>query len=228
MQSNATGAPPGGHCFAHHRDVPASPARMGTPVRETAVADMPTWLDIVLTGHLAVELAGEGPEQTWAAIAHVVRNRVIRDHDIRDHVAREVRAQPPQPTRMAAHRADAARPAPRQETRRGTRYGAGQGTARCAAAAAHDRLPVAGGWAAALADMGCRVGPGTARRWAGRPLSAAHLRALARICRVAAGAEADFTRGATMFHRHDEAPPWAEGAEATALIGSFLFYRAVE
>ena len=57
------------------------------------------------------------------------------------------------------------------------------------------------------------------------PLSRAQLRAMARVCRVAAGEEADITRGATRCHRHDEAPRWARSAEATALIGDLIFYR---
>ena len=35
---------------------------------------------------------------------------------------------------------------------------------------------------------------------------------------------ADPTRGATRFHRHDEAPVWARHLLPTALIGAYLFF----
>ena len=37
-------------------------------------------------------------------------------------------------------------------------------------------------------------------------------------------AEVDPTRGATRFHRHDEAPVWARHLIPTALIGAYLFF----
>lgn len=36
----------------------------------------------------------------------------------------------------------------------------------------------------------------------------------------------DPTRGATRFHRHDEAPDWARYLSPVALIGRYLFYVA--
>ncbi len=36
---------------------------------------------------------------------------------------------------------------------------------------------------------------------------------------------ADRTGGAIACHRHDTAPAWARGRTATALLGSFLFFR---
>ncbi len=61
-----------------------------------------------------------------------------------------------------------------------------------------------------------------------KTLSRAHLRAIASVCRVAAGEEADPTCGATLCHRHDEAPPWSQQAIATALIGDLVFYVSAE
>jgi len=34
----------------------------------------------------------------------------------------------------------------------------------------------------------------------------------------------DPTRGATRYHRHDEAPGWARRRRPVALIGAYLFY----
>jgi len=55
-------------------------------------------------------------------------------------------------------------------------------------------------------------------------MTRSHLRAMASICRVAAGEEQDPTAGATLCHRHDEEPDWANEAVATALIGDLIFY----
>ncbi len=51
-------------------------------------------------------------------------------------------------------------------------------------------------------------------------------RAFAMTCLVWAGDRADPTEGATLAHRHDEAPAWADRAKGTALIGPWMFYRA--
>ena len=50
-------------------------------------------------------------------------------------------------------------------------------------------------------------------------------RALAVTGFVWAGDYADPTEGATLVHRHDEAPAWAEHAKGTVLIGPWMFYR---
>lgn len=42
---------------------------------------------------------------------------------------------------------------------------------------------------------------------------------------VLAGLSGDPVRGATRFHHHRDAPPWADGRTPTALIGSFLYFR---
>ena len=51
-----------------------------------------------------------------------------------------------------------------------------------------------------------------------------YYRALATVCLVLSGDQADPTRGAVDFHRHDELPDWASQRVPTALIGSRLFY----
>lgn len=48
----------------------------------------------------------------------------------------------------------------------------------------------------------------------------------ATLCRVWSGDFSDPTNGATVAHRHDEEPDWADQAVATALIGPWIFYRA--
>lgn len=55
---------------------------------------------------------------------------------------------------------------------------------------------------------------------------ASFCRAFAVTCLVWAGERADPTEGATLAHRHDEAPAWTDNAKGTALIGPWLFYRA--
>ncbi|HXZ68753.1 MAG TPA: hypothetical protein VEH07_09210 [Alphaproteobacteria bacterium] len=50
-------------------------------------------------------------------------------------------------------------------------------------------------------------------------------RAFAVTCAVWSGGRADPTAGATLAHRHDEAPAWAERLRGTALIGPWMFYR---
>ena len=50
-------------------------------------------------------------------------------------------------------------------------------------------------------------------------------RVFALACGVWAGEVVDPTRGATLAHRHDEAPAWTERARGTALIGPWMFYR---
>jgi len=50
-------------------------------------------------------------------------------------------------------------------------------------------------------------------------------RAFALICAVWAGDAADPTFGATLAHRHDEAPAFSAPVKGTALIGPWMFYR---
>ena len=50
-------------------------------------------------------------------------------------------------------------------------------------------------------------------------------RAFALTCTVWAGDRVDPTEGATLAHRHDEAPAWADRVKGTALIGPWMFYR---
>ncbi|MFZ1991577.1 MAG: hypothetical protein WAW96_17615 [Alphaproteobacteria bacterium] len=54
---------------------------------------------------------------------------------------------------------------------------------------------------------------------------ASFCRAFAVTCTVWAGDRADPTAGATLAHRHDEAPAWTERVTGTALIGPWMFYR---
>jgi hypothetical protein len=54
-----------------------------------------------------------------------------------------------------------------------------------------------------------------------------YCRVFATLCRVWSGDFSDPTSGATLAHRHDEQPDWAERAVATALIGPWIFYRPV-
>ena len=54
---------------------------------------------------------------------------------------------------------------------------------------------------------------------------ARQLRATWDLCRVYSGEWRDPTAGATLAHRHDLSPAWAEHAIPTALIGSWIFYR---
>lgn len=51
-------------------------------------------------------------------------------------------------------------------------------------------------------------------------------RALACVSMVWDGVLPDPTNGATRVHRHDRQPEWSQDCEATALIGSMLFFRA--
>jgi len=51
-------------------------------------------------------------------------------------------------------------------------------------------------------------------------------RALVCVSMVWDGVIGDPTNGATRVHPHDEQPEWAQDCEATALIGSMLFFRA--
>lgn len=51
-----------------------------------------------------------------------------------------------------------------------------------------------------------------------------YYRALAVVCLVLCGEQADPTQGAVEFHRHDELPDWASRRVPSALIGSWLFY----
>lgn len=51
-----------------------------------------------------------------------------------------------------------------------------------------------------------------------------YYRALATVCLVLSGDDADPTQGAVDFHRHDESPDWAKSRIPSALIGSRLFY----
>lgn len=46
-----------------------------------------------------------------------------------------------------------------------------------------------------------------------------------RILKVLARETADPIDGATLFHRHDEAPEWSRDLEPVALIGAYFFYR---
>jgi len=56
------------------------------------------------------------------------------------------------------------------------------------------------------------------------PTVPAYYRALATVCLVLSGDQADPTQGAVDFHRHDELPDWANRRVPSALIGSWLFY----
>ena len=145
-----------------HADDPAD-ARLP----EDEAGEAPTWQDVLAVGGLAARLAGDGPDQAYAALAHMVRNRM-----------------------RAARASD-------------IRFGDGT-------------------WTGAL--RGLAPGPDSPPPRGDR-LTRSQLRAIARACRVAAGEEGDITRGATLCHRHDEAPRWARTAEATALIGDLIFYR---
>ena len=51
------------------------------------------------------------------------------------------------------------------------------------------------------------------------------LKALSIVTGVFAGLYDDPTNGATRFHRHDHCPEWSETLQASALLGSYIYYR---
>lgn len=86
---------------------------------------------------------------------------------------------------------------------------------------------------ALLADMGIKAARRKRRANgngdAGRARdSRTFQQALACVALVFDGLLPDPTKGASRVHRHDEEPGWADGYEATALIGALMFLRSGE
>lgn len=54
-----------------HADDPADDRTHADDMR-----DAPSWQEVLAVGNLAARLAGDGPDQAYAACAHMVRNRM--------------------------------------------------------------------------------------------------------------------------------------------------------
>jgi len=51
------------------------------------------------------------------------------------------------------------------------------------------------------------------------------MEAVSIVTGVFAGLYDDPTNGATRFHRHDHCPNWSKTLQASALLGSYIYYR---